>query len=63
MTYDGWRDVVIVWLDGTEEKIQALGRPEPYVRDGTLHLKVSYDDQYRHIPLTSIREWRMTEYR
>lgn len=63
MSYDGWRTVTITWRDGTEEKIQALGRPDPYVRDSILHLRVSYDEQYRHIPLASIREWRMQEYR
>lgn len=63
MSYDGWRTVTIIWLDGAEEKIEALGRPDPYVRDGILHLRVSYDDQYRHIPLASIREWRTTEIR
>ena len=61
--YDGWRDVTIVWADGKTEVIPALGRPDPYVRDGILHLRVSDDNQYRHIPLTSIREWRMADYR
>lgn len=59
--YDGWRSVTIVWADGSTELIQVLGRPEPYVREGVLHLRVSYDDQYRHIPLTAIREWRMQQ--
>ena len=63
MSYDGWRDVTIVWLDGTEEKTRALGRPDPYVRDGILHLRVSDADEYRRIPLTAIREWRMREFR
>ena len=61
MSYGGWRTVTVVWLDGREEKIECLD--EPWVRDGILHLKVSYDDERRHIPLTSIREWRATEYR
>jgi hypothetical protein len=61
--YDGWRDVTIVWLGGTKEVIQVLGRPEPYIRDSILHLRISYDDQYRHIPLNSIREWQMRDYR
>jgi hypothetical protein len=63
MFYDGWRDITVVWADGTEEVIQALGRPDPYVRDGILHLRVSDDDKYRHIPLASIREWRTRDFR
>jgi hypothetical protein len=63
MHYDGWRDVTVVWLDGSQEVIEALGSPDPYIRDGILHLRVSYDNQYRHIPLTAIREWRMKDYR
>lgn len=62
MTYDGWRDVTIVWLDGSTEVIRALGRPDPYVQNGVLHLRVSESDGYRHIPLTAMREWRMTQY-
>lgn len=62
MFYDGWRDVTIVWLDGTKEVIQALGRPDPYVKDGILHLKVSPDNKFRHIPLVSIREWQTRQY-
>ena len=63
MTYEGWRTVVVVWLDGREESIQALGRPEPYILDGMLHLRVSDDNDFRHIPLTAIRSWSMREYR
>jgi hypothetical protein len=62
VSYYGWRTVVVIWADGTEEKIEALGRPDPYVRDGILHLRVSYADDLRHIPLASIREWRTKDY-
>jgi len=61
VSYDGWRTVTIIWLDGREEKIECLG--EPYVDDGILHLKVSWDNDYRHIPLISIREWGAKDYR
>ena len=63
MSYDGWREVIVVWADGTRETIQALGRPDPYIRDGILHLRTSHENEYRHIPLLSVREWRMKEYR
>lgn len=64
MSYNGWRDVTVIWNDGTKEVINALGRPEPYVtKDGILRLRVSDDGLFRNIPLTAIREWSMREYR
>ena len=60
--YDGWRDVTIVWKDGTIEVISALGRPDPYVSNNILHLRISYNEEYRHIPLSAIREWKDIKY-
>ena len=63
MFYDGWRTVTVIWKDGTEEKIEATGRPDPYVdKDGVLVLHIGYGNDYRYIPLTSIREWRAPKY-
>lgn len=60
MSYSGWRTVTIIWLDGTVENVEVLDRP--YIKDNVLHIQISYNKKYRHIPLSSIREWQTPEY-
>ena len=49
--------IVLVWLDKHEERLRTTSA---LVRDGVLIIAVGRYE-YRHIPLTHLREWRSVE--
>ena len=62
MSYSGYITVTVVWNDGTVEEIRVEGYSPVTVKDGILHVQLADSREIRHIPLASIREWRMPEY-
>ena len=49
--------VTLHWASGSTERVNVVGH---WVKDGTLVLEISRYE-FRHIPLTALKEWTVEE--
>ena len=49
--------ITLRWASGSTERVSVIAS---WVRDGTLVLEISRYE-YRHIPLTALKEWTVEE--